>query len=177
MDCPRCTKTCLEPRELDDGLIVAGCPRCRGSLLSLLNYRYWRDRHDGDEGVAAEPVAKLAEDSQSALMCPKCQRMMMKYQVAADESRRLDMCISCEEAWFDEGEWHLLKQLDLQDQLPAIFTDRWQRNIRERRATLRKEERMRDVIGAEDFDKVLEFKKWLVEHSKEGDIRRFLSSK
>jgi len=57
----------------------------------------------------------------------------ISFEIGASSGNRIELCSRCDEAWLDKGEWRLLGIMDLQDQLPSIFTDAWQRNIRERR--------------------------------------------
>lgn len=40
MLCTQCKTTQMEPKELEQGLVVSACPSCHGTLVSLMNYRY-----------------------------------------------------------------------------------------------------------------------------------------
>lgn len=174
MHCTSCKGSNLEPQELEPGLIAAVCQGCEGALVSLMNYRFWLDRY----GSVADKVEVLSEgmpdEQQGVRTCPKCTRLMTKYQMGAESQHKLDLCASCDEAWLDKGEWQLLKQLDLHGKLPKIFTDAWQRNIRKIRQETFQQERYEKLIGVEDFAKVNEFKLWLYQHPHRDAIKQFI---
>lgn len=174
MKCPQCKGYNLEPKELEPGLIVGSCGKCDGALVSLMNYRFWADQQtkDTDSDVCDEAI--MAEDNGAAQVCPKCARLMTKFQIGVDSRNRLDLCTGCDEAWLDDGEWQLLKKLDMADKLPKIFTEAWQRNIRLERQERHHKKRYEDLLGKEDFAKLDQFKQWLDEHSEKAEIKQYL---
>lgn len=172
MECPQCKGYHLEPRELEVGLIAGSCPKCDGALLSLMNYRYWADRHVEVELKDSNDV--VTEEGSKAKMCPKCSRLMTKFQIGTESENRIELCTGCDEAWLDKGEWRLLKQLDMHDKLPKIFTDAWQRNIRIQRQEKKLKTHYEKRLGAEDFKKLDEFKQWLVQHPQKAAIQQYL---
>ncbi len=179
MKCPQCKGYELEPKELEPGLIVGACSKCNGTLVSLMNYRYWADQQGSH--ALAEPLenddVSEAEDNAKAQVCPKCAKLMTKFQIGAESSNRLDLCTGCDEAWLDKGEWKLLKQLDLADKLPSIFTDAWQRNIRLARQEKLHKRRYEKLLGTDDFTKLNEFKQWLELHPEREQIKQYLITK
>lgn len=176
MHCSRCKNTQLEPLELEPGLVAASCPSCNGALVSLMNYRFWIDRY-ANKMSAVEPAndAEISE-SESIHSCPKCSRLMVKYQIGLQTAHKLDLCAACDEAWLDKGEWQLLKQLDLQGKLPKIFTDAWQRNLRKQRQELALNERYEKLLGGESFARVKEFRDWLLQQPNKDAIKQYLIS-
>ena len=174
MKCSTCQSAQLEPKELEPGLLVAACPKCEGSLVSLMNYRFWLDRYDGL--AASEPLPELdvPDEQPSARACPKCSRLMTKYQMGLNSAHKIDLCASCDEAWLDKGEWQLLKHLDLHGKLPKIFTDAWQRNIRKARQEAFHQDRYEKLLGGEDFAQVHAFRQWLYLHARKEDIKHYL---
>ena len=178
MDCPQCRGYQLEPLELEPGLVVAGCTKCEGVLLSLMNYRYWVDQQ-ADVVEAEDADLKeglITEDSSQAKQCPKCSRLMTRFLIGEGSANRLELCGSCDEAWLDKGEWRLLKALDLQNRLPKIFTDAWQRNVRLQRRAQSLELHYQELLGAEDFKRANEFKRWVDGHPEKSHIRQYLIS-
>jgi Zn-finger nucleic acid-binding protein len=174
MKCPQCKGYELEPKELEPGLIVGACSKCSGTLISLMNYRFWADQQvHGSEATSSEDVVE-AEDNSKAQVCPKCSKLMTKFQIGVDASNRLDMCNGCDEAWLDKGEWQLLKKFDLADKLPKIFTDAWQRNIRIERQEKLHKKRYQNLLGAEDFSTLDTFKRWLDQHPERETIKQYL---
>lgn len=172
MLCSHCPNTRLEPRELAAGLVAAVCPSCEGTLLSLMNYRFWVDRFSSEQKVQASTV-EVAE-SESISCCPKCSRLMTKYQIGHGSDNKLDLCAACDEAWLDKGEWQLLAQLDLQGKLPKIFTDAWKRNIRKQRQEQALNERYEKLLGADVFDEAHNFKQWLYKQPERDSIKQYL---
>ena len=172
MKCSQCKTQSLEPNELEPGLIAAVCPQCQGALLSLMHYPFWVDRYTSENDVAAN-AGEIAE-VESVQACPKCHRLMTKYQIGGSTNHKLDLCGTCDEAWLDKGEWQLLKTLDLQGKLPKIFTDAWQRNIRNQRQEIALNERYEKLLGGEGFIKVHEFKTWLYQQPNKDLIKQFL---
>lgn len=174
MKCPQCKGYELEPRELEPGLIVGACGKCSGALVSLMNYRFWSDQQSQAAASTCDEVVVETEDNNKAQVCPKCSKLMTKFQVGVDASNRLDMCNGCDEAWLDKGEWQLLKKLDLADKLPRIFTEAWQRNIRIERQEKLHKKRYENLLGADDFSRLDTFKQWLEQHSEREQIKQYL---
>jgi Zn-finger nucleic acid-binding protein len=172
MDCPQCKGYSLEPKEIEPGLVAGVCAKCEGALLSLMNYRFWLDQQG--EVEPSEAVDTVTDDNGKAKACPKCSRLMTKFQIGAAAGNRIDLCSGCDESWLDKGEWRLLKQLDLHDKLPKIFTDAWQRNIRKERQEQIHKQHYEKLLGAEDFLKLDEFKIWLDQHPEKDRIKQYL---
>ncbi len=172
MNCPQCKGYKLEPVELEPGLVAAGCHKCGGNLLPLLNYRFWVNQQPDIE--MSEELQVVAEDSTEAKICPKCARLMNKYKLATDANNRFDFCASCEEVWMDKGEWDLLKSLKLHNQLSKVFTDEWQRKIQIDQKLQSIRDRYSKLLGEEDFSRVEAFKNWLDKHDKKESITQFL---
>ncbi len=175
MDCPQCRGYKLEPHEIEPGLLAAVCSKCEGALLSLMNYRFWNDRNQ--PVLDADEECEVIEDSNNAKTCPKCSRFMSKFNIGSGESNRLDLCTGCDEAWLDKGEWRLLKMLDLHNQLPKIFTDAWQRNLRIERQEQHFKKRFEKLFGKDDFDRVDQFKRWMSTHAEMENIKLYLTTK
>lgn len=174
MDCPTCRDQKLEPKELEEGLVAAVCDQCHGALLSLMNYRYWVDKGGADKLKQLDDDTVVIEDNDKAQTCPKCARLMTKFRIGVPSSHRLDLCTGCDEAWLDNGEWNLLKQLDVCGKLPKIFTDAWQRNIRIDRQQQRLDDRYESLLGLDDFQKLRDFKQWLDGHDEKTKIKHYL---
>lgn len=173
MHCSHCKTTNLEPVELENGLVAAGCQTCEGVLLPLMNYRYWADHQPHVESTNVESV----EDSKQARLCPKCDKIMLKFRLGLNSENKIDLCSHCDEAWLDKGEWELVKKLDLHATFPQIFTDAWQRNIRKQKEANSLKVHFEKIIGAEDFANVEKFKTWLDEHPQKADIKHYLTTK
>ena len=175
MYCSSCINFQLEPQELEPGLVAASCPSCDGALVSLINYRFWADHYVSNISAQPSDYVEITE-SESVHSCPKCGRLMMKYQIGLQTSHKLDLCTACDEAWLDKGEWQLLKHLDLQGKLPKIFTEAWQRNIRKQRQEKTLNERYEKLLGNEIFTKVKAFREWLLQQPNKDAVKQYLLS-
>ena len=176
MKCPKCKTPDLRAARIDNDLPAAGCTTCSGALVSLLYYRDWAERYQRMPASLAldKSVVEETSDTVTALVCPKCARLMTKYKVSGCVSNRLDVCTGCDEAWLDKGEWELLKALELADKMPLIFTDQWQRNIRKQVAEDNRRNILRKTIGDTALVEVEEFHKWVNENPYKGDILVYL---
>jgi Zn-finger nucleic acid-binding protein len=172
MKCPRCKTPDLLPTMLEEYLPGMGCRECQGSLIALLYYRHWAETYKPDETPA--PVAPATREVPAAVMCPKCNRVMTKYRLAGSVENRLDVCVTCDEAWLDGGEWELLEQLKLSHMMPAIFTDAWQRRIREEKSEQTRSEILKKTIGETAAAKVEEFRAWLNAQKQKSTILTYL---
>jgi len=177
MKCPKCKTLELFPTMIEEDLPALGCAQCHGSLVSLLYYRHWAESLKGPPASTAKPDAIATDDTATALGCPKCGRFMMKYKVSGTVANRLDVCGYCDEAWLDRGEWELLEALQLSHQLPAIFTETWQRRIRHQLSEDSRRSILERTIGTEGVAKVEAFREWLAESGHRADVLTYLYRK
>ena len=175
MKCPACNTPDLRPTMIEQLLPAMGCEQCKGSLVGLLYYRHWAEKHKPQQETSAPAeVTEAPDDSSSALHCPKCHRIMTKYRLSGTVNNRLDVCTICDEAWLDGGEWELLEQLQLSDKLPSVFTDAWQRKLRTEASERTRQEILRRTVGAEDANKVEALRIWLNGHPAKSTILTYL---
>jgi Zn-finger nucleic acid-binding protein len=175
MKCPRCKTTDLAPTMIEEYLPAMGCGNCQGSLVSLLYYRHWAETQKPPTAPpSVPPTAVETADTTSAIICPKCARVMMKYKLTGTISNRVDVCSTCDEAWLDQGEWELLEALQLNLSMRAIFTDAWQRRIRHEMSEDTRRSILTRMIGAEGTAKVEQFKDWLAKNQHKSHIMAFL---
>ncbi len=172
MKCPKCKTSELKATKLEDGLPVNGCAECGGAIISLLYYRDWAERTANEEVGDVEPPECIAEESESktVLGCPKCARLMTKFNISGDTQNRLDLCTGCDEAWIDGGEWELLKSLKLSKKIPSVFTDAWQRKVRKDICEQKLKQRFEKIVGNEDIEKAEGIRNWLKNHNKRAEL-------
>ena len=175
MKCCKCLTGTLLPTRVDGGPACHLCNNCQGILLSVGPYLDWVKSIKGQtttlpsDGFSPEP-----EDTKGAVSCPKCSRIMLRYNALADKAHGLDYCFHCEEVWLDAGEWQYLVNHGLHTRITAISTDPYQRRLREQAQRDAARERFRTSIGDASFDTVDQFRAWLVEHPNKAQILRFL---
>jgi Zn-finger nucleic acid-binding protein len=162
---------------IEEDLPALGCEQCEGSLVSLLYYRHWAETFKTPASPTSNPDALKTDDTAAALSCPKCARFMMKYKVSGSVANRVDVCGYCDEAWLDRGEWELLEALQLSHQLPAIFTEEWQRRIRHQLSEESRRNILERAIGAAGVAKVEAFREWLTQSGHRADVLTYLYRK
>lgn len=178
MNCPYCKNQPLKPAKLNADLPAESCNQCHGALVSLLGYRTWLDRHPVAERLAADRQAGArveALDTSHALSCPKCSGIMTKYRIAADTDNKVDLCVRCNEVWLDNGEWELIKSLELADRLPEIFYDSWQKRIRQTHNHDLKEQKFKELLGS-DYAEIVRIRDWIAAHEQRRTLLDYLNS-
>jgi Zn-finger nucleic acid-binding protein len=189
MKCPRCKTRDLKPTMIEEHLPAMACAECEGSLVSLLYYRHWAETQKPAAGTAEDnpspdasgpaPSAITDEsleaaDTRTAVLCPKCGRVMMKYKITGRVSNRLDVCRLCDEAWLDRGEWELLETLQLSTQMPAIFTEEWQKRIRRQVSEEARRSLLVRCIGERAVEQVDRFRDWLSRSKHKPEVMSYL---
>lgn len=174
MKCPRCKTHDLLPTLIEEYLAAMACPECHGSLVSLLYYRHWAETQKADALQAPGTNVSRPRDTTTALMCPKCSRVMAKYKLVGDLDNRLDVCSTCDEAWLDDGEWELLEQLQLSHTMPSIFTDAWQRRLRNEKTEETRRSILKTTVGEAAAAKIEEFRAWLNAQKSKSTILTYL---
>jgi len=161
MNCPNCKGYSLEPVKLENDLAALGCIKCKGALLPLISYREWSERHtDEVKSCKSTSQAKAAKEEPSAKFCPKCSKIMTKFRISSEADNKLDFCNGCYEAWLDSGEWQLIETFNLKDRLTVVFTESWQRRIRQEKAAEMYKQSYQNTFGS-DYSKLKEIRQWL----------------
>lgn len=175
INCPRCKERSLNHSRIEADLPALSCDGCGGSLLSLLTYRHWRESQpDEDESHSSAHELAEVQDTSIALCCPKCRHFMTKFRVSADAGNQIDLCVHCDEAWLDRGEWQLLDQLALSGRLTQVFTQPWQNRVRSTEAERRAEQRWSERLGA-DYARARELREWLRDSASARDILAYVN--
>jgi Zn-finger nucleic acid-binding protein len=178
MKCPHCHTTDLMPTMIEEYLPAMGCGTCHGGLVSLLYYRHWAETQKEPAGEQTKPATAVeTTDTTSAVTCPKCERVMTKYKIDGAISNRVDVCATCDEAWLDGGEWELLEALHLSLKIPAIFSDAWQRRIRNELSAETRRSILTRMIGEDGTKRVEEFRTWLEGSGHKSHVLTYLYKK
>ncbi|HKE93575.1 MAG TPA: hypothetical protein VKB34_04650, partial [Povalibacter sp.] len=151
-----------------------GCGTCHGSLVSLLYYRHWAETQKPATETPVAAAAVETTDTTTAVTCPKCNRIMTKYRLTGGVSNRVDVCVCCDEAWLDQGEWELLEALQLSLKVTSIFSDAWQRRIRQENSEEMRRTILVRTIGDVGAKKVEEFRTWLGSNKYKPEIMAYL---
>jgi len=111
----------------------------------------------------------------NVIICPKCKKAMLKYKISGCSGSRLDLCASCDEAWLDDGEWELLKSLELTRQMPSVFTEEWQRKLRKQATEEARGKRLLLVVEQDELDEAKRVRDWLKGHPNKGELMFFIN--
>ncbi len=164
-----CSESALfEAYELAEGLPAQRCAACASVLLSLDDYRCWRER----QPAVSEPAGPLppSEEPARARICPACGRIMSRHRTGTAPDFRLDRCGACQLVWLDDGEWALLEQNGLALQLDQVLTDAWQQRVQALENQQRRDGQLRARLGEETFAEVRRIKTWLATHPFKNEI-------
>jgi Zn-finger nucleic acid-binding protein len=132
------------------------------------------DNPTADNPNAENDESLEAADTRTAVLCPKCGRVMMKYKITGRVSNRLDVCRLCDESWLDRGEWELLETLQLSTQMPAIFTEEWQKRIRRQITEEVRRSSLARCIGERAVEQVDKFRDWLSRSKHKPEVMSYL---
>lgn len=172
---PVCSDSTLTLTELEPELFAYRCPRSGGVWIPLNSYLAWLE---GPKAVRKAGSAESAEPKndarRGALVCPESGHVMLRYRVGHGISFHIDVSPEGGGIWLDAGKWEALKSRQLHLQLNLISTPSYQRKLREEEHAQTMAQSFRERIGDHDFEKVVEFKEWLVRHPKRASIVSYL---
>lgn len=174
-NCPHCAERSLIPSRIEAELPALSCEGCGGSLLSLVAYRHWREHQPEQPALdGSDEALDEVKDTSIALCCPKCRHFMTKFRVSADARNQIDLCVHCDEAWLDRGEWQLLDRLALAGKLTQVFTQPWQHRLRSTEAERRAEQLWSERLG-DDYERAQALREWLRGNAQARHILAYLN--
>lgn len=175
MNCPVCRFTELELEDIDVGLSAGVCAHCRGKWISLRSYRVWLEFKEHERVKFGEENKTAAiPRHEPARICPRCSRILTKYRIAVESPLNIDRCSLCSGAWLDADDWEVLKTKQLHVALDRIFTDHWQDEISREKTKQTLANIYRRKFGAENFEIVRNFKKWVFDQENSEEILSYL---
>ncbi len=178
MPCPICDgkgEKSLKPEKLEENLAGYHCDDCGGHWICSRDYHDWLDvKGEILEEKDEYDVSIKSEDIFKAKLCPECGRIMSKYRVGHGVPFRIDICGACNGFWMDKNEWEILKSKNLHDEINAIYTRAWQKDVQ----NVENQEKMKLAIekrlGRDIFEKADEFKQWLGQQEEKDIIIAYL---
>ena len=176
MQCPVCKNKTLTHQEVESGLSSKGCGQCNGRWIASFQYWKWRDASGKSlqEKPADEGGDLLVNDSTNAKLCPECGHLLRRFPVGHGIEFGLDRCGNCGGTWFDANEWEVLKQRNLHDDVHKIFSEVWQRQVRDEEHQAAMEAFYKDKFGDDGYIKAQEIKNWIGGHPHKAELRAFL---
>jgi Zn-finger nucleic acid-binding protein len=175
MNCPVCKNSLLTQTTLEVELPAYACEQCHGNWISAREYWRWLERHGPSLPEKAPEGPEVdAVDTVQVKVCPECRLMMLRYQVGHGTGIGLDQCGGCGGIWFDRGEWELLKNRNLHDEVHAVFTVPWQSAVRREASRERLEEIRRQRFGV-DYEEIKRIRSWIEAHAARDQIIAFFT--
>lgn len=179
MKCPVCKEENFETKEIEPKLFVEVCAKCDGKWISSDNYNRWLDGLDRElleiPGTDENPLT--IPEFELARLCPRCRRILVKYKIGRNIAFKIDRCGNCAGVWLDADEWKALRSRNLHDELNRVFTDHWQEEVKKDETRKALEKIYAEKFGEEDYGKIKDFKTWIEQHDKSGEIKAFIRDK
>jgi Zn-finger nucleic acid-binding protein len=144
-------------------------------LILLGDFLRWQELNpESDFDVEAE-VGVVAEETTRAMICPLSGTIMTKYRISADTEHRLDLSPTINAVWLDKGEWSLLKEKGLAKKLNQIFTNHWQRGVRDTETSEMLDELYARRFGGQ-YEQIKAFKNVIEQMENRSEIVAYLLS-
>jgi Zn-finger nucleic acid-binding protein len=147
---------------IEPGLTCQHCDACGGSWVAMNDYMTWHQQQDATVNVSRTQEETDIEDSSAVLICPNCNQIMGKFRVDPKVDHRIDQCGNCGGFWLDKGEWESLRRLNLHARINTIFTDSWQRKVREQSHKRNAEKRYIKKFGLATYQQAKELRESLI---------------
>ncbi|NOK58120.1 MAG: hypothetical protein GFH25_541186n384 [Chloroflexi bacterium AL-N10] len=177
MQCPLCPPTPLQRIPLEANLPAHTCSGCGGIFLVSSDYFQWREQHKAQRSTHLESVPSIVvTDVPKAKQCLFCRHIMLRYQVGHDVNIILDHCDNCNSVWFDHHKWDVLRNHNLHSDIHRIFTEAWQRRVRDADHRAMMEAIYREKFGSDDYTEVQRVKAWLDAHPQREALRAYLNA-
>lgn len=174
MKCSSCNQGTLKPAYLDSLFACHQCDHCGGNWLYLGDYLRWQQsnpQYTFDENWLLDYEI---QETKKSMLCPVTGAIMVKYRISSQTGHRLDLSSRVNAIWLDKGEWELLKQEGLAGQLNRIFTDPWQRKIRNQTAAETLKSMYIEQFGDEVYQQVSQMRSWLAQQPNKNELIAYL---
>lgn len=172
MKCPSCKLTTLVPSFIDGLFRSHTCDSCKGNWLLIEDYVTWVERNKSE--LKQHDAEYELEDSKLALICPVTGSIMLKFRINNDSKHKLDYSPRVGGVWLDSGEWEYLKDRGIACSLNRIFTDQWQKQLRDNDTKATFEQLYIKKFGEADYDKIKELRGWLNSKENKAELRAYL---
>ncbi|MFD1260097.1 zf-TFIIB domain-containing protein [Entomomonas asaccharolytica] len=176
MKCPSCQQGELKYSQLEESLPCQTCNHCAGNWLLLIDYLSWQSVTKfapTPEEINTNTTIEV-DETRRALLCPVSGKLMTKFRISSKTTHKIDLSTTVNGIWLDKGEWELLKQQGLSHKLNSIFTEPYQKSIREELASKSFAEHYQQQFGEETYQKLKTFRAWLDKQDKRAALLAYL---
>ena len=150
MKSPVDPNTSLIQREIEPGLIAYTCPKSGGIWIDHKHYWDWLLKQPGfpkpTPAISNMPVA-IEDPHNRPLISPESGRLMIKYRVGNALNFRIDHDSISGGFWLDKGEYDLIRERNLHDELHLICSPEYQQVLAKLDAEAVFDQRIRDILG------------------------------
>lgn len=172
MKCPSCKSHTLSPSFIDGLFRSHHCENCNGDWVLIEDYVGWVERNKSE--LEQKEAVYTLEDSKNALICPVTGTIMQKFRINNDSTHKLDYSPRVGGVWLDAGEWEYLKSQGIACSLNKIFTDQWQKQLRDNDTKSTLEQLYIKKFGEADYKKVKELREWMNNKATRSELRAYL---
>lgn len=181
---PASQGTPLMPDRLEEnGLRVNRCPKSGGVWIRPAAWWAWLEQQETLEET--DTASRPADSSQDAIpdpppdvptarRCPEDGQLLTRRSAVALEALVVERCSRCGGFWLDAGEFEALRDRGIEKQLHLIFSDVWQRRLRERRSREAAAERLNELLGADDAAEARRVQAWIKAHPQGEALLAFI---
>lgn len=180
MNSPVAENVAMVREKLEPGLVVHRCPQSGGIFIPADSYWLWLRKHPSRWPQlpvnAAEPVELPITESTDrvAKICPVSGTLMVRCRVGHGFDFHLERSTTGG-IWLDGGEWERLRARNFHDELHLMFAAPWQRKVRQDEQSSGIEMRLRERLGDEVHNRLIELRSHLRDHPARSEALAFLS--
>ncbi len=175
MNCVKCKTETLKCIEIDQGLKAYHCSSCEGHWIRANDYVEYTMKNEEDSEFDHVGVEyDMTYESKKVAFCPDCGSFLIKYQVANDIPFNIDHCGHCHGIWLDKNEWSILQQNNLHKSLNKIFTQPWQKALRDEMTKANFEKHYTQVFGNEGYKHLREIREWLYKSEHKDELLAYI---
>jgi Zn-finger nucleic acid-binding protein len=176
--CTSCNIGKLLPANLETALKAKQCNHCHGHWILIEDFVRWKQQASPETTAEVKDTEDhqyhVADDSIKALLCPISGTLMRKFRIKADSRRRIDYSPAVGAIWLDDGEWQLIKLSGLAGSLNVLVTEHYQHQLRRESTKQQLSEIYSRKFGAEQYQKVQDFRAWLEQQPNQADLKAYL---
>jgi hypothetical protein len=160
---------------LEDGLTAYRCPETGGHYLPAASYMRWLSAQPArlPQLPPADEDGPECETTPGVRLCPETGTIMTRYKVGHGFRFALDRSLTGG-IWLDAGEWEALRSRNFHDEIHFIFTEPWQRKVRQDEIAGSERSRFEERIGPDLLSRVDRLRQDLAGHPHRDEILAYL---
>lgn len=166
MKCPKCDG------ELADGIRgTRKCTTCGGMFIPGALVAFV------DDGDVATPAAPPQDYDAKGGQCPVDRTILSRAEIDLGSGHaplHLERCSSCRGVWFDRGEWSLLAERQMLENIDQLWTAEWRTRQRRLRNEREYERRQREELGDALFAELRSVAEKLKDHPRRSQALAYL---